>query len=258
MPETIKDKKESILGSGKVYFMKFTGTLPTNAEIEKDENLLGLIQGGAKVSYTPTYYESEDDLGLEQIEMLTKEDVKFTTGLMTWAPNVLPVLCATARVTEENGVCEVKIGGLSNYDDSNYVIRFVHASKPFRATIVGKNKGGLEFAFQKDKETIIDAEITAKSMDNTGTKLILTKGEPAVAAPTASEPAGAVASGTNVSLSCATTGAKIYYTTDGSTPTTSSTEYTTAIEITSAMTIKAIAVKDGKTSSVAEFAYTLS
>lgn len=188
MSETLRDKKESILGSGKVYFQKFTGTLPSNAELEKPENLLGLIQGGAKVSYTPTYYESEDDLGLEQIEMLTKEDVKFTTGLMTWAPDVLPVLCATARVTEENGVCTVKIGGLGNYDDSSYVIRFVHASKPFRATIVGKNKGGLEFAFQKDKETIIDAEITAKSMDDTGTKLILTKGEEtAIVSPSPSE-----------------------------------------------------------------------
>lgn len=50
-----------------------------------------------------------------------------------------------------------------------------------------------------------------------------------------------------ISITSATNGAKIYYTTDGSVPTTtSSTEYTEPVTITaSSVTIKAIAVKDG-------------
>ncbi len=49
----------------------------------------------------------------------------------------------------------------------------------------------------------------------------------------------------SVLMATETDGAAIYYTTDGTTPTTSSTEYTGAIEITGDTTIKAIAVKDG-------------
>ena len=56
---------------------------------------------------------------------------------------------------------------------------------------------------------------------------------------------GAVNSGTKVTISCATEGANIYYTKDGSNPTAESTEYTAAISITKAGTVKAIAVKDG-------------
>ena len=67
-----------------------------------------------------------------------------------------------------------------------------------------------------------------------------------VATPVFSVASGAVDSGTSVKITCATEGAKFYYTTDGSEPTSSSTEYKNAISETAAVTIKAIAVKDGK------------
>ena len=57
----------------------------------------------------------------------------------------------------------------------------------------------------------------------------------------------------NVVTITAATGATIYYTTDGTTPTTESSEYTASFEITEDTTVKAIAVEDGKlTSAVAE------
>ncbi len=48
-----------------------------------------------------------------------------------------------------------------------------------------------------------------------------------------------------VTIACATTGATIYYTTDGSDPTISSTEYSEPFEVSSSVTIKAIATKTG-------------
>jgi len=79
-----------------------------------------------------------------------------------------------------------------------------------------------------------------------------------VATPTATPAAGAVNDNSTVALSCATAGATIYYTTDGSAPDDESTEYTEPIAITDAVTIKAIAYKGAMTASeVLTAAYTI-
>ena len=79
-----------------------------------------------------------------------------------------------------------------------------------------------------------------------------------VATPAFNVASGAVNSGTEVTITCATEGAKIYYTKDGSNPTVSSSEYTTAISVTEAVTLKAIAVKDGMNdSAVASASYSI-
>jgi hypothetical protein len=80
-----------------------------------------------------------------------------------------------------------------------------------------------------------------------------------VAQPLATPPASEVSSGTLVTLSTATEGATIYYTLDGTEPDSTKTRYTGQITITSALTIKAIAVKEGLTNSgVLTAAYTIS
>ncbi|MBQ9185526.1 MAG: chitobiase/beta-hexosaminidase C-terminal domain-containing protein [Bacteroidales bacterium] len=77
-------------------------------------------------------------------------------------------------------------------------------------------------------------------------------------APTFSPAAGEVTSGTEVTISDLHTGADIYYTTNGTEPTSSSTLYTAPVSITSVTTLKAIAVKDGyTTSNVSTAAYTI-
>ena len=86
-----------------------------------------------------------------------------------------------------------------------------------------------------------------------------TGGEVTVAAPQAEPLAGAVASGTEITLTCATDGASIYYTLDGSTPTSSSTLYSEANKptITGNCTLKAVAILDGKSSEVQTLEYTI-
>lgn len=80
-----------------------------------------------------------------------------------------------------------------------------------------------------------------------------------VAAPQASPQAGAVVSGTEITLTCATSDASIYYTLDGTDPTMSSTLYydNNKPTITANCTLKAVAIKDGVSSAVQTVEYTI-
>jgi len=77
----------------------------------------------------------------------------------------------------------------------------------------------------------------------------LLNGEQQAAAPTISPNGGTFASTQSVTLSTATTSANIYYTLDGSTPTTASTVYTGPITISTDTTLNAIASASGYTQS---------
>jgi len=80
-----------------------------------------------------------------------------------------------------------------------------------------------------------------------------------VAVPTFSPAAGTYTSSQSVSILDATAGSTIYYTTDGSTPTTASTVYAGAINISTTETLEAIATASGHaTSAVATAAYIIS
>lgn len=61
----------------------------------------------------------------------------------------------------------------------------------------------------------------------------------------------------NVTITCGTSGADIYYTTDGTNPTEASTKYTSSFPVSTTTTVKAIAVKDGSTSPVASSVITI-
>lgn len=166
-----------VLGSGKIYITEFTGTLPEDTIIEVESNLLGLIQGGATISYKPTFYEAKDDLGLVSKKFITEEEAILKSGVMTWNGDTLKKLCSTATVTEDTATHTrtVKIGGSGNYDGKKYVIHFVHTDAvdgDIRVTIVGSNEAGFSLDFAKDKESVINAEFKAQPHDSEGTLIV--------------------------------------------------------------------------------------
>lgn len=77
------------------------------------------------------------------------------------------------------------------------------------------------------------------------------------ATPAFSSVTGDIEKGTDVTISCTTEGAVIYYTTNGDDPTAESTAYTEAITVSAAQTLKAIAILDGEQSEVVTAAYTI-
>ncbi len=93
----------------------------------------------------------------------------------------------------------------------------------------------------------------------TGTYTITAATQPAAATPTFSPAPGVYSSAQPVTLSDTTSGATIYYTTDGTTPTTASAQYNGAISVAADTTIKAIAAATGYSpSAVATGTYTIS
>ena len=81
---------------------------------------------------------------------------------------------------------------------------------------------------------------------------------PAAAAPAFSPPGGTYTGAQTVTISTATPGATIYYTTNGTTPTTSSSVYSGPITVSTSETLEAIAVATGYTqSTVATATYTI-
>ncbi len=78
-----------------------------------------------------------------------------------------------------------------------------------------------------------------------------------VATPVFSPSGGRYAEAQTVTITCATAGATIHYTLDGSAPTTASAVYTSPLTISETTTLKAMAVSDGEESATATAKYTI-
>lgn len=177
MPK-IANAKEFILGSGELYVMEYTGTIPANGVIEAEENRIGKIKGGARVAYKPEYTEVEDDLGTIKEEILKSEKVTLKSGVLVPNMGFLQKTAPTVKVTPgTTGATPTPtittVGGIKNASGKKYVIRFVHVSAAdpnykLGVTIIGNNTSGFEFEFLKDKESVVDLEFSATPLDATG------------------------------------------------------------------------------------------
>ena len=107
---------------------------------------------------------------------------------------------------------------------------------------------------------VLQVVFTATNFQVRATKITVTVGgEVGLMAPSITPASGAYYDDVKVSMSCMTDGAKIYYTTNGSNPTASSTQYTAPFtipfELGKTVAVKAVAVKNGETSDVTTVNY---
>ena len=161
------------VGSGKLFMYEVEATngvytIPADSVIETTANRLGLISGGASISYTPTFGNVRDDLGELDDSWLQEEEVIFTSGILTWDTESLGKLTSTGVVTEDdtNHKRTIQIGGMENYENTKYIIRFLHEDEvkgDLRVTIVGTATNGWEIALQNDSPTTINAEFRASA-----------------------------------------------------------------------------------------------
>ncbi|KAB4601485.1 hypothetical protein GA029_27615, partial [Bacteroides thetaiotaomicron] len=161
-----------------------------------------------------------------------------------------------------------------NVTDGDYVLKSSVPTSPLKTSLPLVSPGDISnidntatayIRFQNTSTVSVNDKVTA----STGTSRLYNiriNGIPnstspsTVARPTAKPTSGMeLIKGDNVELSCATQGATIHYTTDGTEPTESSAKYTDAIvlNVVGETTVKAIAYKDSEASDVLTATYTV-
>ena len=138
-------------------------------------------------------------------------------------------------------------------------IEFTGASSTNPISGFGDNPGmtydGNDGLWVGDADEII---LTTKVKQARASKIVVYVGGSGLAAPRINPAGGTYFEPFQVTISCATAGAKIHYTTNGSNPTTSSQQFTAPFTVSSNMTIKAISALDGEVSPVVTADYVFS
>lgn len=171
-----RDNKTITLGSGRIYLVPFSDSMPTVDSICTDENILGYIKGGAALEYTAETYEEKDDLGYVSKIITTSEEAVLKCGLITWNGETLKKLIDRCQSTTAAGKRTTKIGGAGNAQGGYYAICFMHEDKTdgnLWVLIKGINTVGATLTFAADTGTVIEPEFKAMPHDDAGTLIEL-------------------------------------------------------------------------------------
>ena len=228
--------KEGFTNSGVTTTTIYKVATPTIQQETGTHNIsITTTTPGATIYYTidgttnPTtsstlYTGPSEELGGKPIKAIAVKDGMINSDI---GEGTISIKCATPVISFNNATSMVSITCNTEGSTIHYT---TDGSTPTASST--------EYApFSVTSPTTVKAIATHATLDNSSVaELAITQ----VATPTIQN------NGSNaVSITCATEGATIYYTTDGSTPTTGSTLYTTPLtENVSGVTIKAIAVME--------------
>lgn len=215
--------------------------------------MLAAVAWAADITFDPAVDKGNAGESASAYE-ITKDGVTISVsnGLVAadkgvWAYRVykgqtMTVSCATSDITKI--VIECAANGSEKYGPGCFV-----ADKPEYTFPENGNTGTW---VGNSRSIVFNAQLNQVR----ATKIIVTVGKAGLSAPVISPEAGKYYQPIDVEISCSTSGAKIYYTTNGNTPTTSSTQYTAPFTVSSNTTVKAISARDNEVSDVVEAAYT--
>ena len=255
---------------------------------------LGLLPGAALAAEETTYEQvtSADQFTSGEYYMVT--DTGYAPGVLdgTWVsavevldgsvPNAIWTLTVTGNevtLQDQNGKYIAPKGGNNNgIQEGEYSWKwsfeggkFVFAGQGEDTVVLASNKNSGN-KFRAYKTTTVAGKPNGYPSEFTLYKVINGSqpgegGDTTVAAPQADPQAGAVASGTEITLSTTTSGASIYYTLNGNDPTGTASEteflYSDASkpkiegEVSAEVTLKAIAVLGENQSAVQILTYTI-
>ena len=221
--------------SGASVYYTTDGSTPTSAST--------LYTGPVTVSKNETLQAVATASGLTTSSVTS---AAYVIGLSTAATPTFSVAAGTYAAAQTVSIADATTGATIYYT--------TNGSTP--TTSSTKYTGAITVSASET----IEAIAVASSYSNSGVaSATYTIAAAATATPTFSVAAGTYSAAQTVSIADATTGATIYYTTNGSTPTTSSTKYTGAITVSASETIEAIGVASNHSNSaVATAVYTIS
>ena len=183
----------------------------------------------------------------------------------------------TATIEDDSSVSIFTLGGSSSswtFCDGTYYLANSYSSQLNSVASVTDNSAKWTISFGENNATITNKQNTNKtiyyqpgysdfnaSASGTAVQLYVedTGGSPTITveAPTFSPEAGTYGRPQTVTMTTATSGATIYYTTDGTTPSSNSTPYTEPITVTTTTTFSAIAILNGTSSAVVTATFTI-
>ena len=175
----------------------------------------------------------------------------FGTGTLTLTPATLTVVAQSKSVAYNQPLPALTYatGGYVNGDTSAIL-----TGAPVLSTAATQGSAPGAYPITISAGTLVAPNYTLNLVN--GTMTIQTLGT--VATPTFSPIAGSYTAAQNVTLKCATPGAVIYYTLDGSVPTTASAVYSVPIAVSATTTINAMGVVPNyKNSAVGTATYTI-